>query len=258
MERASERSGLPIWQCYMKHVYSGLIHSWFGNADGIALKTDLFEEAVSDFAPLADLGENSVGIDTSLHAARDARQRLGSAHHLVVADLRHLPLRSGVVSRILSGSSLDHFSCKEDIATGLSELAQISRPGAVLILTLDNPHNPVVWLRNSLPQGLLRRVGLVPYHVGPTYTQAEACAALAALGFSVTTCTYVAHAPRAPVIWLLSLLGRFGWRGVDASIRRALVWLEVLGRCRIGHRTGYYLAVRGVRQHTSEGGFDGR
>lgn len=248
VEQTVDRPGLPVWQQYMKHVYGSLISSWFEDDDGVALKTDLFEEAVSAFPPLADLGANSVGMDTSVTAVRDARHRLGPvSRRLVVADLRQLPLRSGAVSRILSGSSLDHFSCKEDIARGLSELARVARPGAVLILTLDNPHNPIVWLRNALPQAPLRRVGLVPYHVGPTYTRTEAYSALGGLAFSVTDCAYVAHAPRAPAIWLLSLLARFGNRGLDAPIGHALARFEVLRRSRVARRTGYYLALRGVR-----------
>ena len=245
VEQMSERPGLPVWQRYMKQVYEKLISSWFQDSDGIALKTDLFEEAVSAFAPLTDLGADCVGVDTSLKAVQDARHRLGpNAHHLVVADLRHLPLRSGTVARILSGSSLDHFSRKEDIRKGLAELARISRQDGVLILTLDNPHNPIVALRNLLPHGVLRRVGLLPYHVGPTYTQRQACSALRGLAFSVTDCAYVAHAPRAPTIWLLSLLTHLGFHRLDEPIGRALARLEALERSKIRHRTGYYLALR--------------
>jgi hypothetical protein len=55
---------------------------------------------------------------------------------------------------------------------------------------------PFVWLN---------RCGLVPYYVGPTYGRAEGRARLEAPGFAVTDVTAVAHAVRAPVIWLIAL-----------------------------------------------------
>jgi SAM-dependent methyltransferase len=169
----------------------------------------------------------------------------------VVGDLRQIPLRSGCVSRVLAGSSLDHFPDRADIATGLAELARTLAPGGVMVLTLDNPHNPIVWLRNHLPFAWLNWLGLVPYYVGKTYGRREARERLEALGFSVTELTAVAHAPRAPAIWLAALAGRPRGRWMAAGLERVLWSFEALGRWPTRYRSGYYLALRAVKRNPS-------
>ena len=69
---------------------------------------------------------------------------------------------------MVSLSTLDHFRDPEDLAASLRQLGRIVRPGGLLLLTLDNPTNPLVALRNALPFGLLNRLGLSPYFVGAT------------------------------------------------------------------------------------------
>lgn len=246
----SQGAPLNLWRSYMKQVYNSLISTWSTTANGAALKTDLFEEAVSEHAPIRDLGNDSIGLDGSLAVVQAAKQRLPAAtkcYRLLVADLRRLPLKSQIVSRVLSGSSLDHFSEKGDIATSLSELVRVLRPDGVLIITFDNPHNPIVWLRNHLPFWLLHRIGLVPYYVGATYGRAEAESELERLGMSVTHSTCVAHVPRAPVIWLVSLIERFGWRRFNQPISRMLQSFEKLEHSPTRYRTGYYIALRAVK-----------
>lgn len=248
--KASQGAPLDLWRSYMKQVYNSLISTWSTTGNGAALKTDLFEEAVSEHAPIRDLGNESIGLDGSLAVVQAAKQRLQAAtkcYRLLVADLRRLPLKSEIVSRVLSGSSLDHFSEKGDIATSLSELVRVLIPGGVLIITFDNPHNPIVWLRNHLPFRLLHRIGLVPYYVGATYGRAEAQSELERLGMSVTHSTCVAHVPRAPVIWLVSLIERFGWRRFNQPISRMLQSFEKLEHSPTRYRTGYYIALRAVK-----------
>ena len=240
------------WRAYMRRVYADLVGRWFRTAlAGRALKTDLFEEAVSDHHVLSELGPGSVGVDVSPAIASATRRRLAAGragHRFVVGDLRALPLRSASMARVLAGSSLDHFADKADIAASLAEVARLLAPGGVLILTLDNPHNPVVWLRNHLPFGLLRRLGLVPYYVGATYGRAEARERLEALGFVVTDVTAVAHAPRAPAIWLAALAGRRAGGAAAEWLERMLWACERFGRWPTRNRTGYYLAVRAEKR----------
>jgi SAM-dependent methyltransferase len=241
-------ASIEPWRAYMKRVYADLAHRWLGPASaGRGLKTDLFEEAVSAHALLSELGPGSVGLDCSLSIATTACGRLarvGGRYHFVVADLRQIPLRRESITRILAGSSLDHFRDKADIATSLEELATTLAPGGTLVMTLDNPHNPVVWLRNHLPFAALNRVGLVPYYVGETYTRAEGRKHLEALGLSVTAVTAVAHAPRAPAIWLAALAGRLGPAALSTWAERVLWGFEALARWPTRFRTGYYLAFR--------------
>lgn len=248
VEEILRAAPIRIWRAYMRRVYIRLMARWLrGSGPGPRLKTDLFEEAITPYHLLPELGPRGVGIDVSLTVVQAARERLKieNRHHpLVVADLRALPIRSGVMGQILSGSSLDHFSRKRDIATSLADLARILAPGGLLVITFDNVHNPVVCLRNHLPFAWLNRLGLVPYYVGATYSRAEARHQLEALGLVVTAVTAVAHAPRVFAIWLAALTERLGWPSLEALLSRALDGLECLERWPTRYRTGYYLAIR--------------
>jgi SAM-dependent methyltransferase len=240
---------LRLWRAYMREVYGRLIRNWLGPNQRLCLKTDLFEEAVSEEGPLADLGPNSLGIDGSSLIVQAARQNLarhGLKPGLLVGDLRHIPFKNGALSGILSGSSLDHFADPAEIAVSLAELRRILAPGGTLVITFDNPHNPVVWLRNGLPFIWLNRIGLVPYYVGPTYTRAEAYAHLTALGFKVTKVTAVAHAPRVLAMVLVRIAERLGWPALQRAVSALLQAFEVLERLPTRYLTGYYVALQAV------------
>jgi SAM-dependent methyltransferase len=235
------------WHAYMHEVYRVLLREWLPEQQGPRLKTDLFEEAVSTSHPLPDLGQRSIGLDISFDVARRARGRVGNAGmSCVVADLRALPFKDGSLDGILSGSSLDHFPQRSDISVGLAELARVLSPRGTLVLTLDNPHNPVVWLRNHLPFILLKACGLVPYYVGATLARSEVHRELAAVGLGVDRAHAVAHAPRAPVIWMVKILERLGIP--TNGMERPLQWFEPLGDLPTRYLTGYYLAFRVVKR----------
>src|SRR5207249_1267120 len=192
-----------------------------------------------------------IGIDCSLAtvlAARERLRRTGAHRVFVVADLRAIPLRAGAVGHILAGSSLDHFPDKTDIATSLSELARVLSPGGTLVVTFDNPHNLAVWLRNHLPFAWLNRLGVVPYYVGQTYGRAEGRARLEAAGFAVTDVTAVAHAVRAPAIWLTALAESCNAPRLERLLGRTLRAFERLERWPTRYRTGYYLAFRAEKR----------
>jgi len=248
MAEHQQASPIAQWRAYMQRVYWELIRRWVPpSGAGRGLKTDLFEEAVSSHHVLGALGTGSIGIDCSLaivQAARERFRRTEDRHLFVVADLRAIPFRAGTVGHILAGSSLDHFPAKTDIATSLTELARVLSPGGTLVVTFDNPHNPVVWLRNSLPFVWLHRCGLVPYYVGETYGRAEGRARLEALGFAVTDVTAVAHAVRAPVIWFIALAEHLTAPRLQRLIARILDAFECFERWPTRYRTGYYLAFR--------------
>lgn len=231
----------------MRRVYGGLIRRWLKAAPGgLSLKTDLFEEAISLHYPLADLGSRTAGMDGSPAVVKSARTNLsqrGAAPLVAVSDLRHIAVRNAAFSSILSGSSLDHFADKADIAVSLAELRRVLASGGRLLVTFDNPHNPVIWLRNRLPFRWLHALRLVPYYVGATYNQAEARAGLEALGFEVCGTTAVAHAPRAPAMWLAALAERLNWPPVSAALAAALDGFEVMERWPTRYLTGYYLVV---------------
>ena len=246
--RAQRHAAMHIWRHYMQGVYRHLMQEWFpATQAGRGLKSDLFEEAVTPHSLLADLGSESIGVDFSCAVVQAARARLnldGRTWLCVVGDLRQLPLQSGTITRLLSGSSLDHFACKADIATSLAEFVRILKPGGILVITFDNPHNPVVWLRNHLPFSWLHRLRLVPYFVGATYDCDEARQQLEALGCTVTDVTAIAHAPRVPAIWLSVCVARLGWKPLEAWVTRLLERFEAMRYWPTRYRTGYYLALR--------------
>jgi SAM-dependent methyltransferase len=246
-----EARPIETWRAYMRDVYVDLIRRWLtASRPGPSLKTDLFEEAVTDHELMSELGSGSVGLDCSpaIAARASARLRPRARALCVVGDLRQIPLRGGALARILAGSSLDHFSDKRDIAVSLRELARVLAPGGALVLTLDNPHNPIVWLRNHLPIAWLTRLGLVPYYVGATYGLAEARRQLEAVGLVVTDVAAVAHAPRVPAIAIAALTGRLSSRRLAAWLRRGLRVFEGLGRWPTRYLTGYYLAFRAEKR----------
>jgi SAM-dependent methyltransferase len=242
-------STLDAWRVYMRRVYGRLLAAWMSTsaASGPALKTDLFEEAVSCHSVLGDLGRGSIGVDCSPDIVHAAHRRLGPEYRMVVGDLRHLPLRSESIARILAGSSLDHFSDKRDIAVALAELARVLQKGGTLVITFDNPLNPAVRLRNRLPFAWLYRLKLVPYYVGATYDHIEATRELERLGFRVTATGAVAHAPRLPAVWLAAAVGRLHRPVLCSLIAGALERFEILGRLPTRYRTGYYVALRAVK-----------
>jgi SAM-dependent methyltransferase/GNAT superfamily N-acetyltransferase len=249
--RDFHRAGsLDPWRAYMRRVYGRLVSAWMP-ATAPALKTDLFEEAITPHHVLGELGPGSIGIDCSPAIVQAARQRVGDDYHVVVGDLRHIPLRAGCVGRILAGSSLDHFADKRDIAVALAELVRILKPGGTLVVTFDNPHNPLVSLRNRLPFAWLHRIKLVPYYVGATYGRAEAERILRGLGLRVSATVAVAHAPRAPAIWLAALAGRLGRPAVCRFVESLLDGCEILGRLPTRYRTGYYLALLAEKDTTA-------
>jgi SAM-dependent methyltransferase len=245
--RLAGTRSLGAWYAYMRRVYGALLVDWLPQASRVRLKTDLFEEAVSAAHPLADLGGRRLGVDLAIGVASAARRRLAEARDVtcLVADVRTLPLGDGTVESILSGSSIDHFASRVDVRASLAELARVLAPGGTLVLTLDNPHNPLIWLRNRLPFRLLRAAGLVPYYVGVTLGRQEAERELAAVGLRVVEWRAVAHAPRAPAIFLLRRLARR--EGSEERIARALAACERLASWPTRRLTGYYLAFRAVR-----------
>jgi len=238
---------LDAWRGYMKEVYCRLTERWFETAPpGRRLKTDLFEEAICLQHPMAEFPEGSLGMDGSVSVVAKARRNLEASggHRLLVSDLRQSPIRPGTLSTILSGSSLDHFETEEELTSGLAEVSAGLAPGGILVLTLDNPQNPLIWLRNHLPYRLVNRLGLVPYFVGITWSRGEAQRQLEKLGLEVTAESAIAHAPRAPAIWLDSLTRRWGGDRARDLLLRTYLAFECLESLPTRYLTGYYVALR--------------
>ncbi len=236
-------SGDP-WRAHADRVNLATCERWWPDRPvARILKTDIFDE-VAGRGLLPDLRARAgaaFAIDRSIEAARLARARQGAG--LLGADVRALPFVDGAFDVVISNSTLDHFDSVDDIRRALGEIRRVLAPGGRLILTLDNPANPVVRLRNALPFDLLNRVGLVPYFVGVTLDARATVALVESTGFRVTDSTAVLHCPRALAIAALKMSRALPGEGWPARLSRTLMWFERFERCPTRQYTGYYVAL---------------
>lgn len=230
---ADQADALPAgWRRHARRAHLALIDDWVGAPGGLWLKTDLFEERSPVRALLPHLGSAGwIGSDLSPAVAR-AAAHLGPAA-VVAADVRALPFASATVDGILSTSTLDHFDDVGEIDASLVELRRILAPGGHLIVTFDNPRNPLVRLRNALPDGIARRTGLVPFAVGATHDEIGGRAALQRAGFDVVHTAHLLHAPHV----IGTRLAASGWYE-----REVLPRFARLGATRIAPLSGHFVA----------------
>jgi SAM-dependent methyltransferase len=234
-----------LWRAYRDRLHTVWLAEW-ASAErvGRALKTDLFDEAYSvGLVPaLAALAGHVVGVDVSAGVVRAAQARHPGLRS-VRADVRALPFPDGDFDLVVSNSTLDHFESLDDVALSLRELRRVLRPGGRLLLTLDNGANPAVALRNALPLGPLRRLGLVPYYVGATCGPARLRRLLREAGFRVDREGTLLHAPRVLAVWAAGVAeGRLRPAGRERFFG-ALAAFERLGRLPTRTLTGYFLTV---------------
>jgi SAM-dependent methyltransferase len=230
--------GLPAgWRRHARAEHLALVTAWLGTVEGLWLKTDLYEERSPHRSLVDKLGSATwIGCDLSPEVV--VRAGLRAPVRGVASDVRHLAFADGAFDGVLSTSTLDHFEVADDIGRALVELHRVIRPGGTLVLTLDNPGNPLVRLRNALPAGLARRTGLSPFAVGHTLAEPAGRAALAAAGFRVERTAHLLHAPHV----VGTRLARFGWYE-----RRVLPRTASVGRTRLAPLTGHFVAFLATR-----------
>jgi len=233
-----------LWRAHADRVNTDLCRAWWPNdPPRRVLKTDLFDEASGDglWPMLVNGSVVPCGIDQAINTIRSARSRYADARG-TAADVRRLPFRDEAFDLVVSNSTLDHFETLDEIAAGLAEIARVLRPGGRLILTLDNPCNPMVALRNALPFTALKRMGLVPYFVGATAGPRRGRQLLTAAGFRVADVRAVMHCPRAPAVAAASILDRLGSPFLQRAFASALGAFEAGGRWPSRFLTGYFVA----------------
>lgn len=240
--RASHRD--QLWRSLSDAIHLRLLDEWAAwPVGGVVLKTDLFDEAASGRLgrELACRAALLVGMDLSPHTAQAAARQAPQAA-LLVADVRSLPLADSVMDAIISNSTLDHLDSAAQIRATLLELARVLVDGGRLLVTLDNPQQPIIWLRQRLPWRLLHRLGLAPYRYGPTLPLAELMAACRCAGLTVVETGALVHCPRVLAIWIGRVLRRLGVRHSAAYERIFLSW-ERLGHWPTRLATGRFVAV---------------
>jgi SAM-dependent methyltransferase len=210
---------------------------------GRVLKTDLFDEAFGDgLAPWFEShGHDIVACDLAFATARGAARKPASVA-AAVADVRQLPFSKASFDTVFSDSTLDHFDSEADIRDALLELHRVLRPGGTLLLTMDNPVNPMVWLRNLSP-GFWMRLGVVPYAVGATAGAPRLTRLLEQAGFDVAAAEAIMHVPRVLMVPLCRWLARDGATQPGTWMRAWLRRVEGLGRLPTREITGHFVAV---------------
>lgn len=219
------------WRRHGRQAHRELIDRWLGVLHGRWLKTDLQEERSALRSLIPVLGGEWFGVDVATSVVSEARDN--KATRGVTADVRHLPFRDGGLDGVLSTSTLDHFDDVTEIGVSLHELRRVLAPDGRLVLTLDNPQNPLIWLRNHLPTPARRATGLVPFHVGPTLSARAGAQALEQSGFEVLAVEHLLHAPHV----VGTRAARWRW-----FERRALPWFDRLSTTSAARYTGHFVA----------------
>ncbi len=239
-----------LWRSFCDRINGHLIRGTFAqNPEGRALKTDLFDEATGTRGLVPELARTAAklfGVDLSPVSCRVARQRhpsLGAC----ASDARALPFSDQAFDVVLSNSTLDHMESVEDIATALAEIHRVLRPGGRLLLTLDNLSNPVIALRDILPDRVLTGLRLVPYYVGATCGPRRLRALVEQAGLELEEIGAVMHCPRMPAVLIANLLDRVGSDRLAASFSNSLLWWEKLERLPTRYLTGYFIRVVAIR-----------
>ena len=238
------------WRAYCDTVNQDLIARWWtcGKKERV-LKTDLFEEAMGTglCLRLHEYGEHVFGIDFSRKVAAEACARNRNLHG-ITADARRLPFTTGSFDGIISTSTLDHFTNREELIQSIREIARVLRPGGTLILTLDNPGNPLIWLRQILPFRLLHRYGVVPYYVGYTCNYRSFKKLLLSMGFLIVDATAIAHFPRLPAVVLARWADKRDSPKFRLRLGSVLSAFEAMAKWPSRFATGNYFAVKAVKE----------
>ncbi len=248
-------TGGSVWRGYCDRLHRDLIAEWCGGRKfRRALKTDLFDEAVGEgcWRALASVAAEVCGIDVSEPLVDIlSRERKGFAVGL--GDVRHLEFPDDSFDLVFSNSTLDHFETEAEIEQSVSEFARILEVGGCLLITLDNPVNPVVGVRNFLPQRATGAIGLVPYFMGRTLSMRRLVELLDRSGFRVLHRRHTAHAPRVAALHLCRLLEKSKAAGMMLS---AMLAMEALAKLTTAPLTGYYSAVLAVKRTGRADDFD--
>ena len=239
-----------LWRVHSDAVNSELFARWLSDRSVESLlKTDLFDEALSDglYSTLASQARQVYGMDLSAGILRIAGSRHAGLQS-IITDVRSLPFNDNTFDVVVSNSTLDHFKTQEEIVTSLRELRRVLRPSGRLLLTLDNPANPVVALRQMLPFHVLNHLGVLPYYIGATLGPHHLRRTLHRLRFEVREMGAVLHCPRMPAVVLCRLLARYGTSGMQRRFLHLLMTFESLSRWPTRFFTGHFIVVNALRR----------
>ena len=238
------------WRSHCEALSADLLRRWLPQGRiARLLKTDLFDEAVAVglVPPLAARAEMINGMDIAESVVRGAKNR-NPGLTTVTADVRALPYADCSFDAILSGSTLDHFVTHAELEVSLRELHRVLVHGGTLIITLDNPDNPLIALRNWLPRSILEKIGIVPYYVGATMNGKRLRRVLTDISFDVHEVSTLEHSPRVLAVALSAFLRHRSSQKTQQRFARILGAFERLGKLPTRFLTGHFVAVRATRR----------
>jgi SAM-dependent methyltransferase len=212
-----------------------------------ALKTDLFDESCGPgmVPELQRSARKIVGIDISKSITEQAAKR-NPALEAKVGDVREMPFASGSIDFVFSNSTLDHFEQSDDIEKSITEIARVLAPRGSLLLTLDNPLNPVVWVRNKMPSSLFGRTLLAPYFVGHTLSLGPMVRLLESCGFEIRRKGHILHVPRIVVLHLCRFFDPSESSG--RLFLRFMLSFENLAHMPTAPLTGHFTAALAIKK----------
>jgi len=207
------------------------------------LKTDLFEEANGDDHILYDVEpapRRRFGIDLDISTVQCAARRFKQpGTGLFCCDAKHLAIASDSLDAIVSTSTLDHLGSTSELHDALIELARVLKSGGKLVLTLDNPRNPLYWVLR-----LLSSWGCMPFRLGVTVSRSRLIRMLEQAGLEVLDSRMLIHNPRVVSTILFLALRRLLGRRADGPIAFLLRAFAALERLPTREFTGCFSAVR--------------
>jgi SAM-dependent methyltransferase len=238
-----------LWRTHSDAVNQALLTHWLlSEQTEWLLKTDLFDEAVSDgLSSLLNLRSKRVFyIDASFEVHQMAKRRHPDLQ-AIRTDVRCLPFADGTFAGIVSNSTLDHFKSLDDLIISLRELYRVLQPGGQMILTLDNLANPIILLRNGLPFRLLDRLKIVPYYVGVTLGPYCLQHLLKKVGFKILEVDTIMHCPRVFAVAIARCLEKHASPKTQKAFLRFLMAFERLSRLPTRFLTGHFIAIKAMR-----------
>jgi SAM-dependent methyltransferase len=237
----------PLVGQQKREVNIELVSRWSAGRDiQTVLKTDLFEEAFGCDQLLPGLFPAArlvCGIDQSAGVTRVAAGRFPSlAAGVSVMDVSMCGFRDGAFDLVISTSTLDHFSGRAAFLTALAELARVLRPGGLLIITLDNPLNPLYH-----PLKWASRLKSSPFPLGYTPAPATLRADLATAGLAVEDEDWILHNPRGLSTALFLAIRKTMGERADSWIARLLSVFASLGNLPTRRFTACFYGVAARR-----------
>lgn len=236
---------------YKRWEHVRLIRKWGGPFKGkVVLKTDLYEEAFGKdhfLFWLLNRGALVVGMDISqkiVHLAQKRAQALSKASHFGMAsDVRRMAFKDATFDLIISNSTLDNLPA-ETVPSAFIELHRILKPGGVLILTLDNAHNPSYRFGYALE----KIFGTNGYYQDRCYSLKEVEEFSRQNGFHIQNTCAIVHIP-TPFNKLALFLTRRWGKQLRHPLRRLIMWFSGAGtHKRTQFLTGWFLAFKMVKK----------